>query len=165
MSLKSHIAERLFTMNVGVELWTPIREGLWMGGTYEVFVDGSRHAPDISVDSFDAVITLFADAPPVSAGVKEFRLGFEDQETLDVDLNSLSHLVQLAHDEWVSGNRVLIRCEGGWNRSGLVTALVLMKTGELAKDAVAELRSQRGPLVLSNQFFERWLLTEAARLL
>jgi protein-tyrosine phosphatase len=152
-------------MNVGVELWSPIRDGLWMGGTYEVSVDGSRHAPNISVDSFDTVVTLFADAPPVSAGVKEFRLGFEDQETLDVDLTSLYQLVQLAHTEWVSGNRVLIRCEGGWNRSGLVTALVLMMTGELAKDAVAELRSQRGPLVLSNQAFERWLLAEAAHLL
>jgi hypothetical protein len=40
-----------------------------------------------------------------------------------------------------------------------------MMTGELAKDAVAELRSQRGPLVLSNQAFEKWLLTEAAHLL
>ena len=152
-------------MNVGVELWSPIREGLWMGGTYEVLVDSSRHAPHISLESFDTVITLFADAPPVRAGVKEFRLGFEDQETLDVDLNSLAHLVQLAHNEWVSGNRVLIRCEGGWNRSGLVTALVLMKSGELAKDAVAELRSQRGALVLSNQAFENWLLTDEARLL
>lgn len=145
-------------MNVGVELWTPIRDGLWMGGTYEVLVDGSRHAPHISVDSFETVVTLFADAPPARAGVKEFRLGFEDQETLDVDLTSLYQLVQLAHTEWVSGNRVLIRCEGGWNRSGLVTALVLMMTGELANDAVAELRSQRGPLVLSNKAFERWLL-------
>jgi protein-tyrosine phosphatase len=152
-------------MHIGPELWSPIREDLWMGGTYEVLLDGSRHAPNISLEFFDTVITLFADAPPVSAGVKEFRLGFEDQEILDVDLTSLSLLVQLAHNEWVSGNRVLIRCEGGWNRSGLVTALVLMKSGELAKDAVAELRSQRGALVLSNQAFESWLLTEAARLL
>ena len=147
-------------MNIGAELWSPIRKGLWMGGTYEVLVDSSRHAPSISLESFDTVITLFADAPPVSAGVKEFRLGFEDQAVLDVDLNSLSQLVQLAHDEWVSGNRVLIRCEGGWNRSGLVTALVLMKSGELAEDAVAELRLQRGALVLSNQAFESWLLAE-----
>jgi hypothetical protein len=40
-----------------------------------------------------------------------------------------------------------------------------MKSGELAKDAVAELRSQRGALVLSNQGFESWLLTDEARLL
>ena len=151
-------------MNLGVELWSPIREGLWMGGTFEVFTDGSRNAPDISFDTFDTVITLFSDAPPVGAGVKEFRLGFEDQETLDVDLTALFLLVQLAHNEWASGNRVLIRCEGGWNRSGLVTALVLMKSGELPENAIEEIRARRSRLVLSNKTFERWLLSEAASL-
>ncbi|HEY7821189.1 MAG TPA: dual specificity protein phosphatase family protein, partial [Acidimicrobiia bacterium] len=60
---------------------------------------------------------------------------------------------------------VLIRCQAGVNRSGLVSALVLMLDGYRAEEAIALLRQRRSPVVLSNRHFERWLLTEAAGLL
>ena len=50
-------------MNIGAELWSQIREDLCTGRTYEALVDGFRYAPNISLESFDTVITLFADAP------------------------------------------------------------------------------------------------------
>jgi hypothetical protein len=59
------------------------------------------------------------------------------------------------------GERVLIRCQAGVNRSGLVTALVLMLDGYSAREAIELIRERRAPAVLSNRHFVQWLVTEA----
>jgi hypothetical protein len=51
----------------------------------------------------------------------------------------------------------LVHCQAGLNRSGLVTALALMKTGRTAKEAIAFLRQKRSTFVLCNPHFERWV--------
>jgi len=38
--------------------------------------------------------------------------------------------------EWKAGKKILIRCQVGCNRSGLVMAIVLMKEGYSAKDSI-----------------------------
>ncbi|MUH45887.1 MAG: hypothetical protein F2793_05170 [Actinobacteria bacterium] len=43
----------------------------------------------------------------------------------------------------------------------MVTALILMLDGHEAQDAIALLRSLRGPAVLNNTSFEQWLLDGA----
>lgn len=55
----------------------------------------------------------------------------------------------------------LVHCQAGLNRSGLLSALVLMRLGRSAKDAIALLRERRHEVVLCNQTFENWLLEEA----
>jgi protein-tyrosine phosphatase len=70
-------------------------------------------------------------------------------------------LARYAHQRWSEGARVLIRCQAGVNRSGLVMALTLMHHGHSAAEAIALIRSRRSPAVLSNRHFVRWLLTEA----
>jgi len=52
----------------------------------------------------------------------------------------------------------LVACQAGLNRSGLVSALALIKMGRTARDAIALLREKRSPFVLCNPSFERWLL-------
>ena len=69
-------------------------------------------------------------------------------------------LANQAHKDWKSGKRVLIRCQAGLNRSGLVTALVLIKDGYSAKDAIALMRDKRSKDVLMNPLFEEWLLSK-----
>jgi protein-tyrosine phosphatase len=59
--------------------------------------------------------------------------------------------------EWKSGKKVLVRCQAGWNRSGLVTALALMKDGHKAKDAIDLIRARRSPHALCNEDFVRYL--------
>jgi protein-tyrosine phosphatase len=57
---------------------------------------------------------------------------------------------------------VLVRGQAGINRSGLVTALVLMLDGYGARDALGLIRERRSPFALCNDAFVDWLLTQAA---
>ena len=54
---------------------------------------------------------------------------------------------------------VLVHCQVGMNRSGLVTALALREAGMTSKEAIALIREKRDPLCLSNRTFEEWLLS------
>ncbi len=54
------------------------------------------------------------------------------------------------------GENVLSSCWAGWNRSGLMTAMTLMKlTGMPADVAIARVRAARGPSALGNPVFVR----------
>lgn len=157
-----------------------ILPGLFQGGTQDEEVLGfpapaGHYArlghrggvtyPGYSNYPFDLVVTLYADAQPAPWGVREYRFGFPDGPITYDDAQEAIELAQLAHRAWSRGQTVLIRCQAGVNRSGLVSALVLMLDGYRAEEAIALLRQRRSPVVLSNRDFERWLLTEAAELL
>jgi protein-tyrosine phosphatase len=90
--------------------------------------------------------------------VKELRLGFYDHEEVDVDANDLHQVVQAAHEDWKAGRKVLIRCQAGLNRSGLVTALVLARDGMPIDEAMELLRQRRSPAALYNPDFVDWLV-------
>lgn len=146
--------------------YTPdeILPGLFQGGTEDDAVIGEPAAAghyDIANHDFDVVITLYADAQPAAWGVEEVRFGFWDAELTDFATRKAVRLARMAHARWRGGERVLIRCQAGVNRSGLVMALVLMLEGMTADEAIARIRECRSPFVLSNQHFERWLRTEA----
>ena len=143
---------------------TEILPGLWQGGTEDDDVLSyptprghySRNCP------FDFIVTLYADAMPAPWGVEELRFGFPDScLTPLVELKAVS-LARSAYQHWLAGERVLIRCQAGVNRSGLVMALVLMHHGFSAADALTLQRSRRGNAVLSNGNFEAWLLGPSA---
>lgn len=147
-------------------LWSEIMPGLWMGGTaFADEVRRARIAPAITADHFHTVITLYSDAHPVDYYVKEIRLGFFDHDQVDVDRADLAHAVHVGHSDWVRGRRVLVRCQAGWNRSGLVTALIMMRHGLGAADAIDMIRSQRSAHALCNTTFEQWLIDEGSSFL
>jgi len=66
---------------------------------------------------------------------------------------------------WVNEKRAigptLVHCQAGLNRSALVTALALIRSGMAADDAILLLRSKRSPAVLCNAAFEQWLREQA----
>jgi protein-tyrosine phosphatase len=64
----------------------------------------------------------------------------------------------MAHADWKDGKRVLIRCQAGWNRSGLLMALVLIRDGHTASEAIDLIREKRSRHALSNFTFANWLL-------
>lgn len=75
----------------------------------------------------------------------------------DIDqLHQLADTVNIRRKESV----VLVHCQAGLNRSGLVTALALIKSGMTPRDAIHLLRSSRSPMVLCNNTFEEWLLNQ-----
>ncbi len=115
-----------------------------------------------TASGFDAVLTLFAWAQPFGWGVEELRYGFMDAHPRHADMTRVVEAARWAHQRWASGQQVLIRCQAGLNRSGLLTALVLMLAGLDAADAIDLIRAKRSEIALFNDDFVDWLLTEAA---
>ena len=132
---------------------------LFQGGTEDDHVVGEG----VPVDHyrgerpFGLIVTLYADAQPAPWGVEEIRFGFPDGNLTESAIERVLRIALTAHDRWIAGERVLIRCQAGVNRSGLVTALVLMLQGMSAEEAIALLRERRSPMVLNNSHFERFL--------
>jgi hypothetical protein len=143
------------------ELYTEILPNLWMGGTEDDDVtDTPKELSRLEHNvPFDAVVTLFAWAHPMPWGIEELRWGFADADMSYVNHDRLMRTVDWAHARWQSGDRVLIRCQAGMNRSGLVTALVLMKENYRAEDAIKLLRDKRSEVVLFNDHFVDFLAT------
>ena len=140
-----------------------ILPGLYMGGTH----DDRTVADPMPLGNlggrreYDAVVTLYAWAQPVDWEVEELRYGFGDGALHGDDLARVLRAAAWAYDRWQSGDRVMIRCQAGLNRSGLVTALVLVMDGWDPADAIRHIRARRSPHALFNRHFVRWLVTES----
>jgi protein-tyrosine phosphatase len=144
------------------ELYSMIAPNLFQGGTDDLDVihlpqTNNRPRTDLP---FDAIVTMYAWARPADWKVQEFRYGVPDASISDIDLDRLRHAVEFGYERWKSGDRVLIRCQAGLNRSGLVTALILIKDGCSAEQAISLIRESRGQDALFNTNFTTWLLTE-----
>jgi protein-tyrosine phosphatase len=109
---------------------------------------------------FDAIVTMYAWARPADWNVQEFRYGVPDASISDIDLNRLRQAVEFGYDRWKAGDRVLVRCQAGLNRSGLVLALILIKDGLTPQEAINRIRENRGSDALFNADFHDWLLQE-----
>lgn len=138
--------------------WSEVLPNLWQGGTEDEDMFVQFDKPMITKEHFDSVFTLYSWANPTDWFVKETRLGFHDSDSLTVQPKELYDLASQAHKDWKDGKRVLIRCQAGLNRSGLITALVLIKEGYSPSQAITLLRATRSDYVLINPHFEKWLL-------
>ncbi len=144
-----------------ISLYSEILANLFMGGTDDEDV---IHIPARVYSRrddlpFESIVTMYAWARPADWHVQEFRYGVPDGRIAEIDLDRLRHAVEFGYQRWKSGDRVLIRCQAGLNRSGLVTALILMKDGLSAQDAIDLIRKQRHTDALFNQNFLYWLQT------
>ena len=143
-------------------LWSEILPGLWLGGTddndtIETGVDTYKPRM-ITKNDFDTVITLYSWAQPVDWLVEEVRYGFYDSEISHIDFAAVERAADFAYQAWKSGTRVLIRCQAGINRSGLVMAHVLMKDKYKAREAIDLMREKRSKAVLLNRHFVDYLV-------
>lgn len=151
------------TSNEGGEdapaLYSEILPRLWQGGTLDSeMVDAPYlNSPTLHLSGFTAVITLDARAQPAGWGVRELRYGFEDARLSREEIPRLLEVADWAFQMWHKGEKVLIRCQAGANRSGLITAIVLMKDGMSADNAIAKIRAKR-KFALSNSDFVKFLL-------
>lgn len=147
----------------GIEnLWTEIKDGLWVGGTAdEDIVSNARESRNtwvggidisdavITKDAFDSVVTMYSWAQPVDWLVEEYRWGIYDSPDMDVDLTAMRELVVWAHRRWKDGKSVLVRCQAGLSRSPFVTALILVRDGLTPEEATALIREKRSNYCLS----------------
>ena len=144
------------------QLYSMIAPNLFQGGTDDLDVihlaqTNNRPRTDLP---FDAIVTMYAWARPADWKVQEFRYGVPDASITDLDLDRLRQAVDFGYDRWKQGDRVLVRCQAGLNRSGLVLALILIKDGLKPAEAIARIRDNRGEDALFNRDFHNWLLTE-----
>lgn len=152
-----------YAVNYPEQLWSEILPGLWQGGTddYDVIHYGTGKL-GVGAEDFDFVATMYASANPVDWFVREMRFGFYDHDMSDFNTEDLRDIVTISHRQWKAGKRVLVRCQAGLNRSGLVMALVLIREGYTPAEAIHLIRSQRGQAALCNSTFEKWLLATNA---
>lgn len=144
------------------QLYSMVAPNLFQGGTDDLDVihlaqTNNRPRTDLP---FDAIVTMYAWARPADWNIQEFRYGVPDASIKDIDLDRLRQAVEFGYDRWKQGDRVLVRCQAGLNRSGLVVALILIKDGLTPIEAVARIRDNRGDDALFNQDFHKWLLKE-----
>jgi predicted protein tyrosine phosphatase len=178
-NLKTKKEKYMNTNYYPVEIWNEVAPGFYQGGSDDSDTMGAylREAPSryeinrmfgqisigqVTKKHFDTVVTLYSAANAVSHNVKELRFAFHDGDMSDLDPErDLFFMVREAHSDWKAGKKVLIRCQAGINRSGLVTALVLIREGHSPADAVRLIRDNRCEAALSNSRFEEYLLNVA----
>jgi hypothetical protein len=142
------------------ELWSEVLPNLWQGGTdaFDEVGRGNNNRRITNLD-FDSVYTMCSLSNPVMNGVLEVRKAVRDGNMSDFNPErDLYDLVVMAHRDWLNGKRVLIRCQAGWNRSGILMALVLIREGYTASEAIDLIREKRSRHALSNSHFVVWLL-------
>ena len=147
-------------------LYSEIAPNLFMGGTDDNDVihnaASGRRRTDLP---FDSIVTMYAWAQPADWKVQEFRYGVPDAAIELIDLARLKQAVDFGYGRWMAGDRLLVRCQAGLNRSGLVTALILMTSGLDADSAISLIRSNRADIALFNEHYVAWLRKEAANFL
>ncbi len=72
-------------------------------------------------------------------------------------VRTLAHFIRQLLEE---DRKVLVHCNAGFNRSGLVVARTLIAMGQAPSVAIAIVRQHRGPEALSNREFVDWLEKE-----
>ena len=143
------------------ELYSEILPGLYMGGTADDdVVDVAKPLKNLNAtNEFDSVVTAYSWAQPMSWYVHENRFGFADGPINNETFVKVKELANWLHTEWKAGKRCLSRCQAGANRSGLILALVLMKEGFSARDAICLIKDKRGSFALGNMHFQNVLLS------
>lgn len=146
-------------------LFNEILPGLFMGGTSEEqTIDSPQILHQFQVDrEFDCVVTLYAWAAPANWEIEERRFGFPDGSLQNWQLPIIHEIANWAHSKWADGSKVLIRCAAGLNRSGLVTALILMRGGKSASESIRLIRDRRSYQALCNEDFVQYLLSLDAK--
>lgn len=131
-----------------VPFMSEIGSNLWMGGCTNglILPTGIEH-----------LVSLYP--------WEQYTVAHEIKSVLTVRLyDSLEQALDQVDDiaRWVNARReeapVLVHCQAGLNRSGLVTARALMLGGLTAQEAINLLRAKRSPAVLCNEAFEAYLL-------
>ena len=140
-------------------LFNEILPNLFMGGTLDSkTIDCAQPLQEFQSErDFDCIVTLYAWAAPANWGVEERRLGFPDAQIIEEYLEPIHEMAAWAHSRWKSGKKVLIRCQAGLNRSGLLTALVLLQEGHSPKQAIELIREKRSEWALCNSDYVTYI--------
>lgn len=136
------------------EPWSEIVPGLWQGGHDYVDEYDTYASAVVDGTEWDLLVSLYGRHGHGPIGdVEHLRLSIPDS-FLDAEqreqVTELGLHVALAVAD---GARVLVRCQAGLNRSGLVVAVALKYLGWRPADAITRVRERRSPRALFNEHF------------
>lgn len=132
-------------------LVTHVMGNLWTGGC----IDGVELPSE-----FDFVVSLYPwEKYELSPGTTRFEFEmFDEPEVAEELVNEIAEVIEFC----VHSGQTLVHCQAGLNRSGLLSALVLVRGGMSPGKAIDLLREKRSRAVLCNRTFEQWLLHRAS---
>lgn len=113
------------------------------------------------LQGFDRLVLCARELQPPSqfVPVAVDRILLDDDQPSDYDVQLAYELAErLARAKQRRGERILITCAAGLNRSGLIMGLTMRRIGYTGEQAVALIRKARGPRALSNAWFEALVL-------
>lgn len=130
-----------------------VAKHLWMGAT-----------PDPGhLSGFDMLVLCAKEIQPRGAypGVTVVHVPLDDSGVPPTEIEVQGALIAAREVAAAlrRGERVLVACHMGMNRSGLVTALALRVLGATPASAIGMVRDARGPNALSNRWFEELVRT------
>jgi hypothetical protein len=135
--------------------WNEVVPGLFMGG-HDVRAQSPRAC--VVTDEFDLVVSLTArEGYGPSPGVEHVVARLADAVLDAPSVARVRELGELIAEAVLDGKRVLVRCSGGLNRSGVVVAETLVQLGRTPDEAVSAVRGARGAWALTNPGFVDYL--------
>jgi hypothetical protein len=138
-------------MPLCVDAWNEVVPGLFQGGHD---VRSQSRTACVVGDEFDLVVSLATrEGYGPADGVEHVVLRLADAALNPATAVRVDEVSRRVADAVRDGLRVLVRCSGGLNRSGLVVASALVKDGRTPDEAIAAVRSARGPWALTNPAF------------
>ncbi|MBJ7357852.1 dual specificity protein phosphatase [Nocardioides sp.] len=134
-----------------VEPWNEVVPGLFQGGHD---VRSQSRTACVVTDEFDLVVSMTTrEGYGPDAGVEHHVARMADAGVDAGIAARVDELARVTAEAVEAGRRVLVRCSGGLNRSGLVVAASLVRLGHAPDDAIALVRRARGPWALTNPGF------------
>lgn len=132
--------------------WDEIVPGLWQGGTYHW--QNGQIVECKPGNEFDLVISMHPkwDNEPAD-GVPHWRCRIPDGVLNTDDLDMVKMAVDRVRAAQGEGKKTLVRCQAGYNRSGLVVALALVAMGRTPDEAIELIREKRSKFALCNEHF------------
>jgi len=128
-----------------------IYEGLYMGSF-----------PMTDTSEFDLVVSLSRRSNDMIASICKSYLHFPFYDSPMIpNPKILRYLAELIANFVDFGENVLVHCDAGLNRSGMVCALVLIELNFKPQDAINLLRKQRCNEVLYNGAFRKYIMEQA----
>jgi hypothetical protein len=140
-------------------IYSEILPNLFISGTLdEDVVQRGKTSRALSEPSpFDSVVCMYGHANPIGYYVREQRFGIADAELDEASKPEIIQLADWLHSEWKQGKSVAGKCQAGLNRSSLIVALVLLKEGYTATEAINLIREKRSEYALFNGHFVEFI--------
>jgi protein-tyrosine phosphatase len=145
--------------------WNEIVPGLYQGGhIYREPATGLPFSTKLKgVRLFDYVVSLHLEEYPDSLPDEDIahtilEIGDLAVGVLPRDEPDIHAVVDTIVEALELDQKVLVRCHAGYNRSGLIVGMVLIKRGMRAREAINTIQRQRSAWALCNKAFENYLI-------